>query len=297
MHSPSIQSFPTQSSQASPMQHSPEVPTHAQLPSRQSHPSPMQHSGPVHSVSSSPPSTGSPPSGPSDGEPPSGESAGLSSPPAGDPGELSVGSVLGCSSGGMTIVTWTYSQHPSFSLRQDVWVNSLVVSVKSTFSGHTRTMRMLTYSVKVSCISPYVETVKKLVFSRWIATCVASISMTPFIKPVGLKFARPRKVSTVCSTPTVPFSCPALVRRSTSSSSMRARYCLMCGSTTPVTDAPGELSMPLNAPTWKACVAGRPLSKVSPALGLSGRSMTAGTLLTSHMSAAPPHVTNVSVGL
>eukprot|EP00961_Rhodomonas_salina_P079154 1064122-Rhodomonas_salina.1 len=45
----------------------------------------------------------------------------------------------------------------------------------------------------------------------------------------------PRKVSTVCSTPTVPRSLPAISLSSFSSSCTRARYCPMYGSTIPVT--------------------------------------------------------------
>eukprot|EP00961_Rhodomonas_salina_P008077 109550-Rhodomonas_salina.1 len=56
---------------------------------------------------------------------------------------------------------------------------------------------------------------KNDVFSRWMAACVAKVSSTR--EPVGDRPTRPRNVSTVCSTPTVPRRMPALVRSSTSS--------------------------------------------------------------------------------
>eukprot|EP00961_Rhodomonas_salina_P076985 1032942-Rhodomonas_salina.1 len=82
----------------------------------------------------------------------------------------------------------------------------------------------------VYSLTPCVETVKKLVFSKCSAACVANGSMN--CRPVGLKFASPRKVSTVCSTPTVPLSTPACWRSSTSSKKARALNCPMNGSTT-----------------------------------------------------------------
>eukprot|EP00961_Rhodomonas_salina_P083824 1126443-Rhodomonas_salina.1 len=62
------------------------------------------------------------------------------------------------------------------------------------------TRRMLMYSRKVYSFTPWVETEKKLVFSRWMLVCVEKVSSAS--SPVTRKLVRPRKVSTVCSTPT-----------------------------------------------------------------------------------------------
>eukprot|EP00961_Rhodomonas_salina_P269593 3642214-Rhodomonas_salina.2 len=78
-------------------------------------------------------------------------------------------------------------------------------------------------------------------------TCVANVSSTG--KPVGRKLANPRNVSTVCSTPTVPLSCPALDRSSTSSRWISNEYCPKKGSRFSNATTPGEASISLNLPS------------------------------------------------
>mmetsp|Transcript_29340 Transcript_29340/g.69702 ORF Transcript_29340/g.69702 Transcript_29340/m.69702 type:complete len:224 (+) Transcript_29340:701-1372(+) len=113
------------------------------------------------------------------------------------------------------------------------------------------------------------------------ATCIAKVSRT--LSPVGRKLESPKKVSTVCSMPTVPLSLPAFVLSSTSSKWISNRYCPKKGSTWVRSTMPGEAGMPANLPTCRndARLLGKVTSKSGSTLASSSESQTRGNPLSS----------------